>query len=391
MSKDQVHLARFVLDALDGQIVDAPTDGALTPLSSSVLLPDAQTRCKFVELLLRRGASVNCRDGRGRTALSYACEWGHLDAVMVLVRNNADPEVVDVWGNSALMYAAVAGHSPVVHFLVRAFKRLGLQIHRQNQVGNSAVGVAKHLGHSECLLALTGRSREGGGSEDNPTQTPGSGPRMKQSRLPSMDSIEEWDGETGSASQELVFSGVLTPKPPARKQPAAGDDHLARLNHTSTSTSVAPSALDLLLTPVSVRRSEEDPGADVGGLRCHRSHRQKRRSLPTSLLSPAPPERQPRTVRRCPASPCGAEPPRAPSPAGASSLSVLGSKLLRRFTSPEMKRAEKEMEQLLSSGRIPRSETFPQSPRHPQVGGKASVDSISSVTCEFDIHCGIHN
>ncbi|XP_054900258.1 lysosome-associated membrane glycoprotein 5 isoform X2 [Poeciliopsis prolifica] len=44
MSKDKVHLARFVLDALDGEIVDSTAGGAQTPLISSVLLPDSQTR-----------------------------------------------------------------------------------------------------------------------------------------------------------------------------------------------------------------------------------------------------------------------------------------------------------------------------------------------------------
>uniref|UniRef100_A0A3P8TNA5 Uncharacterized protein n=1 Tax=Amphiprion percula TaxID=161767 RepID=A0A3P8TNA5_AMPPE len=117
MSKDKVHLVRFVLDALDGEIVDSRTESAQTPLISSVLLPDGRTRCKFAELLLQRGASVNRQDGTGRTALSYACEKGYLDAVKVLVRNNADPEIVDSWGNTALMYAAVEGHSPVVEFL----------------------------------------------------------------------------------------------------------------------------------------------------------------------------------------------------------------------------------------------------------------------------------
>ncbi|KAM6953969.1 ankyrin repeat domain-containing protein 63-like [Aplochiton taeniatus] len=155
MTKDQVHLARFVLDALDGEIVDSKMEGSQTPLISSVLLPDCQTRSKFIELLLQKGASVNCQDESGRTALSYACEKGYLDAVKILVRNGADPEMVDAWGNSALMYAAVAGHSRVVEFLVRAFKRLGLQIDRQNKVGNSAVEVAKFLGHTDCLFALS--------------------------------------------------------------------------------------------------------------------------------------------------------------------------------------------------------------------------------------------
>lgn len=32
ISKDKVHLARFVLDALDGEIVDSKAEGAMTPL-----------------------------------------------------------------------------------------------------------------------------------------------------------------------------------------------------------------------------------------------------------------------------------------------------------------------------------------------------------------------
>uniref|UniRef100_A0A3Q2ZSD3 Uncharacterized protein n=1 Tax=Kryptolebias marmoratus TaxID=37003 RepID=A0A3Q2ZSD3_KRYMA len=158
-----IHLARFVLDALDGGIVDSRTDGARTPLISSTLLPDSQPRCKFTELLLQKGASVNQRDGNGRTALSHACEQGYLDAMKILVRNGADPEIEDSWGNTALMYAAATGHSSVVEFLVRAFKKLGLQMDRQNRAGNSAADVAKFLGHSECVSALTNvssRTRE---------------------------------------------------------------------------------------------------------------------------------------------------------------------------------------------------------------------------------------
>lgn len=73
MSNDKVHLARSVLDALDGEIVDSQTDAAQTPLITSILLPEGLTRCRFVDLLLRRGANVNRQDGDGRTALSYAC------------------------------------------------------------------------------------------------------------------------------------------------------------------------------------------------------------------------------------------------------------------------------------------------------------------------------
>ncbi|XP_027140043.1 uncharacterized protein LOC113746864 [Larimichthys crocea] len=473
MSKDKVHLARFVLDALDGEILDSKTEGAQTPLISSILLPDSQTRCKFVELLLQRGANVNCQDDNGRTALSYACEKGYLDAVKILVRNNADPEIVDAWGNTALMYAAVAGHSPVVEFLVRAFKRLGLQIDRQNKVGNSAVEVAKFLGHTECIVALTNNSRKCREAEGNvqPRLSLGGGDvkdqlewkvghlgtklevlqtcgqadcqlvqnssrqprtRMKPSRLPSMGSIEEFDRENDGSTpppQELVFSGVLTPNPPPRisdhspnsKHPKTGerltasDDHLPPLiqrYEIQKSLFFSPrpkrnppmtSALGILLTPILANKCDNERGtektkmSDFGTRRFHDSYYQKRCSLPTSILIPTPPERtlvplrKSRTVRRREASPCKAEPLQFTTPAVATStktFSALSNKLLRRFTSPEFRKDVKELEEdpVLTSGRMPRSETFPQCIKHPQVGSKPSIDSISSVKCEFDFH-----
>lgn len=470
MSKDKVHLAKFVLDALDGEIVDSVTEDAQTPLISSVLLPDGQARCKFVELLLQRGAAVNCQDASGRTALSYACEYGYLDAVKILVRSNADPEIVDCWGNTGLMYAAVSGHSPIVEFLVRAFKRLGLQIDRQNKVGNSAVEVAKFLGHTECIFALTSSSRRGRESEgaaqghtqprlslrcaeaedkfeikvghlvnklevlqtcDLMVQNCPWQPRpwVKQSTLLSMDSIEEFDRENDGCSSPLEcdFSGILTPKissdcspksvhPKTRERLVNAEDHLPPLKQSyeaqksiffsprpsrNAHKPSALSALEILLTPILANktggepRTEDTKFLDFGVRRFHDSYYQKRCSLPTSVLSPAPPERTlmpsriSRTVRRREASPCKAEPSSAA--ASPTTFSVLSNKLLRRFTSPEFKKDAKELGPESASGRIPRSETFPQSVKHPQVGSKPSIDSISSVKCEFDFHFRVPN
>lgn len=463
MSKDKIHLARFVLDALDGEIVNSKTEGAQTVLTSSVLLPDSHLRCKFAELLLQRGASVNSPDADGRTALSYACEKGYLDAVRVLVRNNADPEVVDCWGNTALMYAAAAGHASVVEFLVRAFKRLGLQIDRQNKAGNSAVEVAKFLGHTECIFALTnttkrGRESEAGARanalprlsldkrevnhrfdrevgqlenkpEGRPTCNPNDcflvqrltgqpRPRIKQSRLPSMGSIEEFDRENdcSSAALELVFSGKPTPKPAPRLNPS--DDHLPSITLNSEAqksvffsprpnrnapTPSASSALGVLLTPIRAHEGEGTSGTekmkmpDFGVRRFHDSYYKKRCSLPTSILNPAPPERTPVPLLKYrPVQRRDAETLRVSAPGTSTSttaFSALSNKLLRRFTSPEFKKDAKGLAQdpVLSSGRIARSETFPQDVKHPQVGSKPSIDSISSVKCEFDFHLATPN
>ncbi|XP_012722102.2 ankyrin repeat domain-containing protein 17 [Fundulus heteroclitus] len=446
MSKDKAHLARFVLDALDGEIVDSPADGAQTPLIASVLLPDGQTRCKFIELLLQRGASVNCQDEDGRTALSYACEKGYLDAVKILVQNGADPEILDSWGNTPLMYAAVADHTVVVEFLVRAFKRLGLQIDRQNKAGNSAVEVAKFLGHTECISALTSISkrnreadegnfkrkvnslasklevlqmRDHAETSQNCTLQPM--PPIKPNRLPPMEF--ERENHDFSSGPRDIFSGVRTTVPriynqpaskpinPQEKLPASTHYLPPLLNSCDTEKSIffspqpkrnmshpcAPSTLGILLTPILPKKCETEREREKSFRvrRFNECYYRKRCSLPTSMLSPTPPERtlapvrKSRTARRRKESIGLTEPLQfsTTSPtATATTFSALTNKLFRRFTSPEIKEAVGELEQIpvTTLGRIPRSETFPQDTRHPQVDSTPSIDSISSVKCEFD-------
>ncbi|XP_076129336.1 lysosome-associated membrane glycoprotein 5 [Alosa pseudoharengus] len=491
MSQDKVHLAKFVLDALDGKIVDSKTEGAQTPLISSVFLPDSQVRSKFIKLLLQRGASVNHKDESGRTALSHACEKGYLDAVKVLVQHNADPEMEDLWGNTALMYAVVAGHTVVVEFLVRAFKRLGLQIDRQNKVGNSALKVAEYLGHKECLYALTNPSKKvseyilgapdrvGNASvlEDVDThevatqrKTPDlpahklsvcakheSTPReascrsktalskrrsfILKNRLQSMDSIEEYEKESeGSptSQQGLFFSGVLTPithqrsstpqflkqgeksssaddpgylpplprgtvsQPPAQFSPRPFKSVPKSSAPATSSSCSVTSPLGILMTPITGNVAHDNADKekakkstfDFGIRRFDDSYYQKRCSLPTSLLSPLPPERaqmpvrKVKAVRKNPPSQGYTEPAEVQSPPASTTFSVLGNKLLRRFTFPEFKKTGKELQdsecpaqsgtgQPMARG-MPRSETFPLCTNHPQVGSKPSIDSISA-------------
>nr|XP_008534575.1 PREDICTED: ankyrin repeat domain-containing protein 63 [Equus przewalskii] len=139
MQAGKVHLARFVLDALDRSIIDCRAEQGRTPLMVAVGLPDPALRARFVRLLLEQGAAVNLRDERGRTALSLACERGHLDAVQLLVQFSGDPEAADSAGNSPVMWAAACGHGAVLEFLVRSFRRLGLRLDRTNRAGLTAL------------------------------------------------------------------------------------------------------------------------------------------------------------------------------------------------------------------------------------------------------------
>lgn len=399
ISNDKIHLARFVLDALDGKIIDSEAEGAQTPLISAVFLRDPQARSKFVDLLLQKGASVNRPDESGRTALSYACEMGYLDAVKILVRNGADPEAADAWGNTALMYAVVARRPAVVEFLVRAFKRLGLQIDRQNKVGNSAVEVAKHLGHSECLQALLSHSKRihedtlaerlsAVSLDERPEGEPRPhiGLTRKRSlglrnRILSMDSIEEYERESDAS----LFSGALTSKPPniQSKPPLFYSPRPSKAPWRSSAPPPSSGPLGILLTPFgkSAREELEKAKKLPPVRRFDDSYYQKRCSLPTSALAPAAPERHKSKTAA----------PKTPVNAGkvayaSSSVSALGGRLLRRFTFPELRRSREGCGAPSGASHpcIPRSETFPLGKNHPQVGSKPSIDSISAVKCEFD-------
>ncbi|XP_076982746.1 ankyrin repeat domain-containing protein 63 isoform X1 [Tamandua tetradactyla] len=189
MQAGKVHLARFVLDALDRSIIDCRAEQGRTPLMVAVGLPDPALRARFVRLLLEQGAAVNLRDERGRTALSLACERGHLDAVQLLVQFSGDPEAADAAGNSPVMWAAACGHGAVLEFLVRSFRRLGLRLDRTNRAGHTALQLAAARGHGTCVQALTGpwgraaaAAAARGSSSDSPPGRPAPVPSPERRR-----------------------------------------------------------------------------------------------------------------------------------------------------------------------------------------------------------------
>lgn len=207
MNSGKVHLARFVLDALDCRIINSKNESSRTPLMCAVCLQENSTRSKFTQLLLEKGADVNARDEHGRTALSLACELGHLDAVKLLVQFNANPEFTDTWGNSSLTYAAYGGHSQVLDFLIRAFKRLGLKLDHTNHAGHSAIQVADHLGHSHCVQVLITAGKKGVSSVEQTHKIKGGSHEVVSwpSRLPKQ-ILEKFSKQVHGKNEEALPS-----------------------------------------------------------------------------------------------------------------------------------------------------------------------------------------
>lgn len=155
MRAGRMHLARFVLDAVDGTIVDFRSDRGRSPLMYAVLLKDPAWRLAFARLLLEHQAAVNLSDDAGRSALSLACERGYLEVIKLLVQFGADPDTVDARGWSPLMYASSEGRTPVVEWLLRAFRRFGqLRLERADRAGHTALQLAASGGHHQCVRAL---------------------------------------------------------------------------------------------------------------------------------------------------------------------------------------------------------------------------------------------
>jgi hypothetical protein len=100
-----------------------PADARADALWEAARKGDAPT----VKRLLDEGVDVNAKFRYGATALSYACDRGHLDVVRVLLERGADPNVKDTfYGATPMSWASSPAqtrkpeHATIVGLLLKA-------------------------------------------------------------------------------------------------------------------------------------------------------------------------------------------------------------------------------------------------------------------------------
>lgn len=103
-------------------LLDKGADVNATPVPSSrdtaLTIAADKGHCRFVELLLSRGAAVEVKNKKGNSPLWLAANGGHLSVVELLYNANADIDSQDNRKVSCLMAAFRRGHTKVVKWMV---------------------------------------------------------------------------------------------------------------------------------------------------------------------------------------------------------------------------------------------------------------------------------
>lgn len=109
-----------------------------------------------VKILFRHGAVVNAQDEYGKTALHYAAEHGQLEVIKILLKKGANINVQDKEGTTPLMLAAEYGHVSVVKKLVE--NKAEIQI--ENQYHYTAEKYASEYEHVAVVNFLVDAQKE---------------------------------------------------------------------------------------------------------------------------------------------------------------------------------------------------------------------------------------
>lgn len=151
LRKAALGAAFFVGTVLTGAVV--MSDGAhADPRQDQALLTAASKgEVATVQRLLKEGASIDARDGSGRTALLVATRANKIDAARALIAAGADVNAKDGIQDSAFLYAGAEGRNEILKAILATGKA---DLKSTNRYGGTALIPACHHGHVETVREL---------------------------------------------------------------------------------------------------------------------------------------------------------------------------------------------------------------------------------------------
>ena len=146
-----------------GADVNCMADWGMTPLYIAAL----NGRDKVVGILLVQNANVNSGDTFGRTALHRAAGEGHEKVVKKLLEQRADVDTPDASGMTPLHFATLGTQQDVAEILLLH----GATVNRQDQSGKTPLHWACELGHAKVVELLLEKNANAG-TQDKQGKTP---------------------------------------------------------------------------------------------------------------------------------------------------------------------------------------------------------------------------
>lgn len=145
----------FALLVFIGTNVHGKAKEKLPPQDASLLTAAFKGRAEMALDALRRGADVECRDGKeGNTPLIFAARHGHIEVIDLLLNAGANIEALSHDGEKTpLLMAAYSGNPDVVEELLKR----GASVESTNQRGDTPLLLACYSGSVAVVRLLLSR------------------------------------------------------------------------------------------------------------------------------------------------------------------------------------------------------------------------------------------
>ena len=142
------------LEALGVDLVGSVFETRIGTCTLSPLMAKAGN-LGVLRYLLDRGADLEAKDNKGKTALHWAARGGHAGVASLLLERGADLEAKQNYGKTALHIAVFGGHAEVASLLLER----GAELEVKDDFGKTALDYAEERGHKNVANLLRAKIR----------------------------------------------------------------------------------------------------------------------------------------------------------------------------------------------------------------------------------------